>query len=898
MNTIARLRSRLPVFAVVAMAAAATTTSPLRSATEAVETGANRPLLAPLTDGQQVELPALDPAVPTPQDYLGYPLGSRFTHHDRILAYLDTLAGSCPRLRPLSYGTTYEDRPLRLYTISSPANLGRLDAIRAAHQRLAEGRATGAERDRLLATTPPIVWLAFGVHGNETSSPEAAMALAYVLCAAGEAPARWLDDMLVVIDPSVNPDGHERYVAFYDGARGERPDPDPHAAEHSEPWPGGRENHYLIDLNRDWAWATQRETRARLRALRAWEPQVYVDFHEMGTNPPTYFFPPPADPVLEHLDRRLLPWLQAFGRANAAAFDRHGWAYFARQVYDLFYPGYGDTYPGLRGAVGMTYEVSGGGHAGALLRTGAGLFSLADRIARHLTTAIATLDTAAHGHRALLEEWADGAAAAIAAPERTYLWRADQPEAQALADLLAVHGIRVEQLPGGEDLDLRPLAGGDENRRTPPAGTFAVTTAQPLGGLLRALLEQTASLPEAFVHAQRQRLEDNREPEFYDITAWALPLAYNLQTWTMDGAPKNLRPLAPPMVGLSGNGTLGTLIRPQGLASYRVASGLLRRQIPFRLLLEGVHNGADDVPAGSLWVPRTSDGEEAALGALLTDGGAMGERVASGYSERGVLLGSRSTIPVRPPRVALVRGPGIEETQFGALWHLLDSELEAPNTVVDLVGLDRVNLARYTTLVLPSGDQYEPLLGDRGAQRIDAWVKSGGVLIAIGEAIAWAQKHGLTTVRSWEPPKREDIEGVSEESAGRVTPPATAVSDRSIETPGAVVSTEMRRNVLLTAGVASPPAVLVNGTLVLQPTGDPQVDLLTAAQRQPVIAGFAWPEAKSRLEGALLVGSQAHGTGRVILFGQDPAFRLFWRGTMPIFLNAALFEPSLHGDAD
>src|SRR5436190_3156172 len=366
----------------------------LSAATRPIAAAPARPLLAPLSDGAHLSLPAVDAALPSPADFLGYSLGERFTRHDRILACLGALAAASPRLRGTDYGTTYEGRTLRLYALSSPANLARLDAIREAHQRLAIGRAGEAERERLLGSTPPVVWLAFGVHGNETSSPETAMALAYLLCGAGGSDAPLLDDLVILIDPSVNPDGHERYVGFLESVRGAAADADPAAAEHAEPWPGGRENHYLVDLNRDWAWATQRETRARLAAPRAWEPQVYVDFHEMGTNPPTDFFPPPAEPVLDAIDRRAIAWLQTFGRGNAAAFDRHSWPYFARQVYDLFYPGYGDTYPGLRGAVGMTYEVSGGGRAGAALRTNAGTLRLADRIARHLTTAWATLDTA------------------------------------------------------------------------------------------------------------------------------------------------------------------------------------------------------------------------------------------------------------------------------------------------------------------------------------------------------------------------------------------------------------------------------------------------------------------------------------------------------------------------
>lgn len=853
------------------------------------------PLFAPTGDGQLPDLPELDPAIPSPAAFLGRPLGADFTHHERLLAYLEALAAASDRVRLVDYGSTYEGRPLRLVVISSRQNLERLEAIRTAHLRLANpGRLAAGEREKLLQSTPLIVWLAYGVHGNETSSSEAALAVAYLLAAGRGSFAQRLDEMVVILDPLVNPDGHERYVRFFDGRRGRQPNPDPQAAEHGEPWPGGRENHYLIDLNRDWAWATQRETRDRLRALRAWEPQVYVDFHEMGHRPPTYFFPPPSEPVLGRLDRRLIGWIQSFGRGNAAAFDRHGWIYFVREVYDLFYPGYGDTYPGLRGAVGMTYEVSGGGAAGLEVRTPAGLWRLADRVVRHTTTSLATLETAYQNRRALLADEVAAAEATQTAPERTYVWTAGQPEAAALAELLARHGIVVQRLAKPAQLKLRPLAGGDDAKREVSAGAYAVSTAQPLGDLVRTLLEQDSPMPEAYLREQRQRVEDNRTAQFYDITAWSLPLAYNLEAWTTDDAVADLQPLSPPASGVSGTGENGYVVTPQGLAGYRLAAALLRHGVALRVATQPVRAGGRELPAGTLFVPRAANpGDlDAWLDTQAAAAGAAVERLGTLYSERGALLGSRSVLAVRPPRVALVRGDGVDPTSLGDLWHLLDRDVELEHSVVELGDLDHARLSKYDVLVLPNG-QYEERLGEKPSQVIDQWVKAGGVLVVIGDAATWAMKRGLTTLHAWEPPKHEE-EATAAETAGRA-PPTGLVADRTLDIPGAALQTEMRRHILLTAGVAAPPPVLFTGSLILMPSGDPQIDLLTAAQRSPVVAGFAWPEARTRLEGALLLARQERGAGVVVTFAQDPAFRLFWRGTMPLFLNAVMFEPSLHG---
>ncbi|HSL81161.1 MAG TPA: M14 family zinc carboxypeptidase, partial [Thermoanaerobaculia bacterium] len=403
------------------------------------------PLLAPLAHGRAVALPELDPEVPSPADFLGYPLGTRFTHHHEILAYLERLAEASPRVETWQYGETYEGRPLTLVAISAPENVSRLEALRTERLRLADPRGlSGEEIDRLAAELPVVAWLAYGVHGNESSSAEAAMAAAYALAAASSGSAEWqelLAGTIVLIDPLVNPDGRERYVSFYEQARGRLPDPDPGAAEHWEPWPGGRQNHYLIDLNRDWSWASQRETRDRLAAYRAWEPQVYVDYHEMFTES-TYFFPPAADPVNPLLDERTVAWLDVFGRANAEAFDRQGWPYYKAETFDLYYPGYGDSYPGFRGAVGMTYEMAGHGRAGlAFERRDGTVLTLADRIAQHFTTSLATVRTAAENRERLLATFARARADAASRSAPAYLWPSDAPEAGALAELLELHGV-------------------------------------------------------------------------------------------------------------------------------------------------------------------------------------------------------------------------------------------------------------------------------------------------------------------------------------------------------------------------------------------------------------------------------------------------------------------------
>ena len=877
---------------------------------------ASTALLARLSEGGAVDLPPLDTSVPSPSEFLGYPLGTRFTHHQRILEYLRRLADASPRVTLWQYGETYEGRPLTLVAISSPENLARLDALRAEHLRLADPRrASDAELAKIEDEVPVVVWLAYGVHGNEPSSSEAAMAAAYTLAAAGGDWPQRLAGTLVLIDPLVNPDGRERYVSFYDQARGREPDPDPVAAEHREPWPGGRQNHYLVDLNRDWSWATQQETRARLTEYRRWEPQVYVDYHEMFSES-SYFFPPAAEPVNPLLDRRTVAWLDVFGRANGAAFDRQGWPYYKAESFDLYYPGYGDSYPGFRGAVGMTYEVAGHGRAGlAIDRRDGTVLTLADRIARHLTTSLATVRTAAEHRHDLLATYAEARSDAAAKSGPAYLWSADAPEAGALAKLLTFQGIEVSQLSAEARLKVYGLAAGEEalEDRAFPVGTYVVDAGQPLGNLVRALLDRAPKMGQDFLERQRARLERNVGTEFYDITAWSLPLAFDVQEWVapapghaLEGRVEAAAPAAGGVAPDAAHGRVGFLVPPAGLAGFRFAGELERRGVAFRVALGGLDLDGTHYPSGTLFIPRVVNRAEAsepaaadsgknALRAKLdrwaADAGVRVTPVDTSYTSGGISLGSDLMPSVGSPKIGLVSGDGVSPTSFGFLWHLLDQQVRLPYTRLDLGSLGSVDLGSFDVLILPDGWGYGRRLSGESGDALARWVRRGGVLIGVGGVQRWLEEKKLTAVRTWKPPEAKKGEAGKSGAAARSD--EAALDERAIYTPGAILATRLTPDHPLAVGLPSAPPVLVVGSTVFEPTGDPQVDVLTAAPEAPVVTGMAWPEAEKRLAGSLLMSFERQGRGAVVLFAQEPDFRLFWRGTAPLLLNAALYGPSL-----
>ncbi|HKR66574.1 MAG TPA: M14 family zinc carboxypeptidase, partial [Thermoanaerobaculia bacterium] len=391
---------------------------------------------------------ALHAQLPSPQQFLGYPIGERFTSHQRILDYFAELTKRSDLITMRTIGETYEHRPLVLATITSAKNRARLDAVQRNLATLANG---DGDVESLVQSTPAAVWLAFGIHGNESSSAESSMMVAHTLLT-DPAYTALLDDLVVIIDPLENPDGRERYTEWFRRTTGVTPNPKPESFEHQEPWPGGRYNHYLIDMNRDWTWMSQRETQARVAAYKEWNPQVFVDFHEMSYQS-SYFFPPDAKPINAHLPAEVEKWLDVFGRANAAEFSKRGWPFFVAERFDLFYPGYGDSWPSLHGAIGMTYEVAGGGRGGtAVEREDGTILTLADRALRHYTTAIATVRTAAQNREQLLRYTHAAARAQIDAGKNTFLILPGSPNFDELIDMLRRQDIRVDMLPAAASL--------------------------------------------------------------------------------------------------------------------------------------------------------------------------------------------------------------------------------------------------------------------------------------------------------------------------------------------------------------------------------------------------------------------------------------------------------------
>ncbi len=818
----------------------------------------------------------------TPSAFLGHDLGTQFTPHHRVIDYVTHVAAASPRVRLERYGETYEGRPLVALFVASPENQDRLESIRTSNVQRT-GLAAGEASEASAEDGPALVWLSYNVHGNESVSTEAALATLYDLAdPENERTQRWLEDVVIVLDPCLNPDGRERYVQWYRRVRGKTPNPNPAAREHHEPWPGGRMNHYYFDLNRDWAWATQQETTARLALYNRWLPHVHVDFHEQGVDD-HYYFAPAAEPFHEDITAWQRSFQTTIGENNARYFDEENWLYFTREVFDLLYPGYGDTWPTFNGAIGMTYEQAGSGRAGLAIETAEGdTLTLKERIAHHHTTGLATVESAAENRARLIEEFARYYAEAQSDPPGRYAAYVVKPGAgTGPMDALAVHldaqGLRYAYAAEEENARGFDYASGETARFTVEPGDLVVPAAQPKGRLAKVLFEPRADLADSLT---------------YDITAWALPYAYGLRAYALTERPGVATAATPPASPSAApairEGTYAYLAEWQGVDDARFLGALLKQGIGLRFAREPFEAGGRRYGRGTLVITRAGNerlGER--FDAIVTETadslGQLLRTVGSGFIASGPDFGSESVAFLKKPRVALLSGAPLSPYAVGEAWHFFDRQIGYPATLMHAEDFDPRDLVEYDVLILPDGSYGEVLTEERlGAVR--EWVRAGGRLIALDGAVgALAGKDGFAVKR------KEAKEDTAEVAELRVY--AERERQRvSGNVPGAIFRARLDATHPLGYGYDEE-----GGAYFTLKTGDAAFAYLdegwnvAVLQEDPLVSGFAGAEARAKLENTLVFGVEEMGRGRVVYLVDNPLFRGFWETGKLAFANAVFF---------
>lgn len=807
----------------------------------------------------------------SPDEFLGYSLGSEFTRHHRVVEYFRYVDESLSNVKIIEYGETYERRPLLIAVLTSPENFSKLEEIREDNLKRA-----GVLPGQALSKTG-IVWLSYNVHGNEANSTETSMKTLFELVnPSNKKSAEWLKNTVVIIDPCINPDGRDRFTNFFNQYGNSPANPDPQAREHRELWPGGRPNHYLYDLNRDWAWLTQKESVARIKLYNQWLPQVHVDFHEQGYNNP-YYFAPAAEPYHEVIT----PWQREFqgiiGKNNAKYFDAQGWLYFTKERFDLYYPSYGDTYPTYSGAIGMTYEKGGIG-AGINITTREGdQLTLKDRIDHHFAAGMSTIEASSINMERLLEEFSKFNRDNITNPNvpyKSYVIRADnnRDKLTALSNWLNAHGI-VHGLAGAA----RQAKGLDYSTRQ--NGTYLIgaedlvfNVYQPKGRFITTVFEPISKLTDSLT---------------YDITAWNLIYAYGLKAFASTERINPTRSYSSSTASeIKTSSPYAYVCRYESMRDVEFLMEILKSKIKVRTAMVAFTYQGKKFDPGTLVITKRNNEQIIELDEIIRTSAKKFNReiiaLPGGLMDSGPDLGSSDFVYLKAPKIALLGGDQTNSQSHGQIWYYFEQQVHYPVSILGTDYFKTVNHWQYDVIIIPEGNYR--LFDEELLSTINRWVSDGGRLILVGSANnAFADKKGITLKNS----PKDEKKNVTKDQLLPYAERERARLSGSIF--GAIYKVTMDRSHPLAFGIGETYFTLKTSGLYY-PYLESGINSGTLRGKVEPIMGFAGKKINSELENSLVFGVEEKGAGRIVFLIDNPLFRSFWENGKMLFSNAVFMS--------
>ncbi len=802
--------------------------------------------------------------IPSPKQFLGYELGEHFTPGYKVVEYFNAVARSASSMvKVQKYGETNEGRDLITAFISSPKNIQNLENIRLNNMRLADMQTDGTAD----VNVPAIVWLSYNIHGNEPSSTEAAMKVLYALVDPNNTESKqWLQNVVVVIDPCQNPDGRDRYVNWYNEATGNHFNADPQSREHDEPWPYGRTNHYNFDMNRDWAWQTQKEMQEKLKLYNDWLPQVHVDLHEQEYDAP-YYFAPAAQPYHEVVTQWQRDFQIQIGKNNAKYFDENGWLYFTKQIFDLFYPSYGDTYPTYSGAIGMTYEQGGIG-AGLGIKTSTGdTLTLADRLLHHYTASMSTIEVSAANYQKLVSEFKkyfDNNLKGVDMEYKTYVLTAsDQNKIEAVKKLLDKNKISYG-IPNNNNFSGYNYYADKTTGFTSEGYDIAVTTLQPKGRMVKVLFEQHSKLVDSAT---------------YDITAWSIPYTYGVNAWAVK---ENLQlsQYNNPKTVTEVQSNYGILIPYTSFNAAELLANLLANNVRVRFSSNTFTYNGKTFGRGTLIILKgnnTANWNDA-VNKTCSMYNVQSYAVQTGFMDAGSDFGSADVHFIKAPKVALLTGNNVSHTAAGEVWCFFDTELNYPVSQLDAEDLENINLSNYDVLIMPDGN-YNVFNDEKDlTDKLDAFVKAGGKIIATEGGAAKLASMDWTGIK---------IDKDSAENFDSIIQKNYSNAERESITsfiPGAIYKIQLDNTHPLAYGYPNFYYTLKQDSKTYTNfKGGWNVGILPA---NAYTSGFVGSKLKAKIKQGVLIGDKLYGNGHIIIMNEDPLFRLFWQNGKLLFANA------------
>lgn len=859
-------------------------------------------------------------SIPTFDQVLGYGVGEKITNYSDMIRYFEALERAAPKqIKLFEYGRTWEGRKLIYAVIGNSDNIANLDGFADKMQKLSDPRVTDKQAaQQLIAQLPSSLWLGYGVHGNEISSTDAAMMTAYHLLAAPNEStnSKILKNTLVFIDPLQNPDGRSRFTSRYYATVGLTHSNDRLSAEHNEPWPSGRSNHYLFDMNRDWLAITQPETAGRIKAMNHYRPLVVIDLHEMGGDS-SYYFSPAAQPFNPHMTQTQIDNMTAIGKNNGKHFDRYGFDYFTREVFDAFYPGYGDSWPTFYGASASTYEVSSSRGEVFKKKTGETL-TYKNTVQRHFIASISTAEGVADNHTKLLNDYYNYQNSAIKEGKnnkkaRVFILPNKKNIAgnHRLATLMAQHDVEVKQV----DKAFK-LCG-----KTYQSGAYLIDSAQPKGRFVKTTFTKQVDMAKAFVKEQERRRARKLDDEIYDVTGWSLPLMFDVDVDTCGKMVKVDHHLVKANDKLVGNvvnpeATVAYLVPWGDMAAGRFLTAALQQNIILKSADKAfVLDNKYKFSAGTLIIEKRSNDDELAtkVAQIAKDSGAQVQGVNSSWVTQGPSFGSSHTVTMSAPKIAMAWDEPVSSLSAGNTRFVIERQFNYPVTAIRVNTLKKADLSNYHVLILPSGD-YKGILGKRDADNIKQWVKRGGVLITLGSATKFATEHDIALLdvkreRAYKekkeakpkPSKEEKKESMVDGQLLTNKSELVLASENVKENPdfvaGVLANIDVDQEHWLTAGVDEKLTVIALGNDIYTPiklASGKNLAWFTDADNV-LASGYLWTENKKQLAYKPYLIHQPMGKGMVIAYTQEPTTRAYLDG-LNIMLMNTIFRAAAHAN--
>ncbi|MEO1516708.1 MAG: M14 metallopeptidase family protein [Bacteroidota bacterium] len=825
-----------------------------------------------------------DPSIPTPASVLGYEVGDWHVSHDQLVYYMRELDRASDRLRLREYARSHENRPLLVLTATSENNWKRLSSIKEDHRKLCDPeQSASVDIDNL----PAVIYQGYSVHGNESSAANAAVLVAYYLAAAQSTYVdSLLEEVVVLIDPCLNPDGHHRFSTWVNSHKSLQLNSDPYNREFNEVWPGGRTNHYWFDLNRDWLPVQHPESQGRIRLFHEWKPNISTDHHEMGSQS-TFFFQPGipsrTNPLTPTRNQELTAEI---GEYHAAQLDGLGSLYYSKESFDDFYYGKGSTYPDVNACIGILFEqASSRGH---LQNTRNGLLSFPFTIRNQLAASLSTQKAALGMRKSLLTFQRDFYKTAIAEAQKDktkgFIFGQTKDRARLFhfIEILEQHQIKVFSID--KDVSVKGKTFDKDQ-------SYYVPLKQPQYRLIKSLFETNTKF---------------RDSLFYDVSTWTLPLAFGLDYAALDASVnfKRKARIQSADIGLKkearlvgGTSDYAYVFRWDSYYAPKALNALLQAGViakvasaPFSVQSrEGIH----DFQRGSILVPVVQNGTsvekiQQLLQSLPGKYGIPIYAIQSGLAVAGVDLGSNSFQNLRKPKALLLIGEGVRAYDAGEIWHLFDQRYQMPLSLVDVADFGRLDLSKYNTIVMAGGSYGE--LSKNAVDKMRNWLRKGGVLIPIHTAVNWARGQRLTNLQSkldkssQKKDKRRPYSMLSADRGATVTGGAIVAAKADLSHP------------LLYGYVQSEMALFRRGNLFWEPTKNPYATPLQYTD-QPLLSGYMSQHNQQQLKRSAAATVSSMGRGRVICLSDNPSFRAFWYGTNKLLANAIFFGHTIEGRA-